>query len=149
MKRYRAVLWDYPEGGPGGGGSDSTLSYEQLPKTKWWRTREAAQEDGENLNAKYGHDFFVRIEEEDQAEEEKGKMPPISSTPDANESTRPYFVIWHDYVDGVSHGKVIQVPNGKDPESEAYGFLTDYVGMNNYLIESIREAKEGDAAHEF
>jgi hypothetical protein len=64
MKRYRAVLWDYSEDEPGGGGPYSTLSYEQLPKTEWRRTREAAQEDGENLNAKCSNGFFVRIEEE-------------------------------------------------------------------------------------
>lgn len=65
MKRYRAVLWDYPEGEPGGGDFNSTLSYEQLPKTDWRGTRKAAQEDGKGLNAEHDYDFFVRIEEEE------------------------------------------------------------------------------------
>lgn len=62
---------------------------------------------------------------------------------------KQYFVIWHDYEDDVSHGKSIQVPDGEDPESEAYGFLTRHVGMNEYLIENIREIREGETVHEF
>lgn len=63
--RYRAVLWDYPEGQPGGGGIDSTLSYEQLPKTAWHMARADAEADGTTLNAACGYDFFVRIEAEE------------------------------------------------------------------------------------
>ncbi len=62
---------------------------------------------------------------------------------------KKFFVTWHDYVDGVSHGKVIQVPDGKDPESEAIRFLMDYVDLNDCLIESIREIKEGEAVSPF
>lgn len=69
MKKYRAVLWDYPEGEPGGGGLDSTLSYEQLPKTKWYKSYEDALKAGEKLHANLGYDFFVRIEEDEFDEE--------------------------------------------------------------------------------
>ena len=71
MKRYRAVLWDYPEGSPGGGGPDSTLSYEGLPKTEWKPTREKAEQDGERLNAQGGNDFWVRLEEEEVDEDNR------------------------------------------------------------------------------
>ena len=64
-KKFRAVLWDYPEGEPGGGGSDSTLSCDQLPKTDWCETLGDAQIAGERLNREScGGDFFVRTEEE-------------------------------------------------------------------------------------
>lgn len=65
--RYRAVLWDYPEGEPGGGGLDSTLSYDQLPKTDWVDSREKALKAGEELNRRCYYDFFVRIESEEYA----------------------------------------------------------------------------------
>lgn len=60
--QYRAVLWDYPEGEPGGGGLDSTLSYEELPKTEWVGSKEEALAAGEELNQSCYYDFFVRIE---------------------------------------------------------------------------------------
>lgn len=64
-------------------------------------------------------------------------------------ATHPYFVIWHDYADGVSHGKIIRVPDGTDPESEAHRFLTGHVGANNFLIEGVQEVKEVEAVREF
>lgn len=63
--RYCAVLWDYPEGEPGGGGPNSTLSYEQLPKTEWFDSRAEALKAGEELNREWGNDFYVRIESEE------------------------------------------------------------------------------------
>ena len=69
---YRAVLWDYREGQPGGGGLDSTLSYDQLPKTEWFNCPEDAEEAGRTLNARSGYDFFVRIE---------NNRPPIDAKP--------------------------------------------------------------------
>lgn len=63
MKKYRAVLWDYPEGEPEGGGLDSTLSYDQLPKTKYYDSYEDALMAGNELNARCGYDFFVRVVE--------------------------------------------------------------------------------------
>lgn len=59
---FRAVLWDYPEGEPGGGGPDSTLSYDELPKTDWFSTQEEARAAGNVLNRECGDDFFVRVE---------------------------------------------------------------------------------------
>lgn len=70
--KYRAVLWDYPEGRPGGGGPDSTLSYEQLPKTEWFNCPEDAEEVGRTLNARTGYDLWVRIE---------NNRPPIDAKP--------------------------------------------------------------------
>ena len=63
--------------------------------------------------------------------------------------TKPYFVTWHDYIDGVSHGKIINVLEGDDPESEAYDFLADYVGKDDYLLEGIKKTEEGEDKHEF
>ncbi len=65
--RFRAVLWDYPEGRPGGGGPDSPLTYDELPKTTWCDSREAASTAGEELNRAFDYDWFVRIEAEDYA----------------------------------------------------------------------------------
>lgn len=59
---YRAVLWDYAEDEPGGGGIDSTLSYEQLPKTEWFGSKEEAFAAGEELSKDCSYDYFVRIE---------------------------------------------------------------------------------------
>ena len=83
MKKYRAVLWDYPEGEPGGGGPDSTLSYEQLPKTEWYDSYEDALRAGKELNARCGYDFFVRIEEEETDEEASKEIPEDSTTHDS------------------------------------------------------------------
>ena len=55
---------------------------------------------------------------------------------------KPYTVIWHDYVDGVSHDAVIQVPEGKDPESAAYQYLQENIGEHNYDLESVEETKD-------
>jgi len=67
-KKFRAVLWDYGEDSPGGGGLDSTLSYEQLPKTKWFDRYEDALEAGKKRNAECGYGFHVRIETEEVGE---------------------------------------------------------------------------------
>jgi len=59
--KYRAVLWDYLEGQPGGGGPDSTLSYDALSKTGWFPSKQNALIAANELN-KFG-DLYVRIEE--------------------------------------------------------------------------------------
>lgn len=137
MKRYRAVLWDYPEGEPGGGGPDSTLSHEQLPKTDWYHSREAAQEAGRALNARCGYDFFVRIEEEDV-------------TP-SRIRFKKYFVVWEDWQDEQSHGKVINIPENENPVAFVRDFLSNYgdLGKYGFLVESIEEIKEGETVSEF
>jgi len=67
-KEYRAVLWDYPENSPGGGETESTLSYDELPKTEWCATQAEALEEADKLNHA-GHqyaDFYPRIEEREK-----------------------------------------------------------------------------------
>lgn len=64
-KRYRAVLDDSEPGGPGGGGPNSTLSYDQLPKSEWCTTIEEAQQKGNEMNRERGYDWFVTIEEKE------------------------------------------------------------------------------------
>jgi len=133
MKRYRAVLWDYPEGQPGGGGPESTLSYDQLPKTEWFYASEAAYEAGEKLRRQGGgSDFYIRIEEEEIEKEPKAKI------------TKSYFLIWEDWQDNQSHGKIIHVPEGKNPEVFADDYLSNYgeLGKYGFLIESVEEIKE-------
>lgn len=67
IMKYRAVLWEYPEGEPGGGDWGSNLSYDELPKTPWYKTKQIALEAGKvRLKIYYGTefgDFYVRIEE--------------------------------------------------------------------------------------
>lgn len=67
----------------------------------------------------------------------------------AGELIKLYFLTWHDYEDGVSHGKVIRVPEGEDPETVAYQYLNRVVGVGNHLLESINEAQAGDEKREF
>src|SRR4051812_47550343 len=60
MTRYRAWLNEYDPSGPGGGGSDSTLAWEQVPKTDWYDEHQEAQAAGDELNKTW--DWYVQIE---------------------------------------------------------------------------------------
>ena len=68
-----------------------------------------------------------------------------------DESKVPYFITWYDYIDDVSHGLQIYLTKEeeKDPGLAATGFLMDYVGQGNYLLENIERVKEGDTHSSF
>jgi len=53
----------------------------------------------------------------------------------------PFKIKWHDYVDDCGHSQIIYVWEGQYPISEVCKFLNAYVGVNNYLIESIQDEK--------
>ena len=64
--QYRCVLFDHPNGQPGGGSIESTYSYDELPKTKWVSDPHKAKRHGEHLKCSLAHtdyaDFFIQLE---------------------------------------------------------------------------------------
>jgi len=66
LVQYRAVLHDYPQGEPGGGGIESTLGYGELPKTEWIFDLQRAKRQGEYLKRQFAgtdfSDFYVHLE---------------------------------------------------------------------------------------
>lgn len=65
--------------------------------------------------------------------------------------TKPYFLIWEDWQDEQSHGMAIDVPEGEDPEVFAHQFLSNYGELDKFgfLIESVKEIKEGEKVSRF
>lgn len=62
-----------------------------------------------------------------------------------------YQIVWEDDVDQQSHGTVIPVGEDEDPSEAAKRYLesTAGPGAGNYMVEGVRELKDGEKGTRF